>query len=179
MFKQGDIVFVMHERSKLSRVIAWFMHSSFSHTALVCHTNFFGRELLTETSDFEVMNNYLDRYLKDPSVSLEVYRDPNLKDGDRFQIAYKSTEQLGNVYGYLQLISFAIRNIIYRITGKKIKNFFRQGQVCCSVVGYAYQNALGDRHWLGKIDPESYETEELRKMVSSNMVLIYKKQGVK
>lgn len=178
MFKQGDIVFVMHHGNKISRVIAWFMQSNFSHSAIVCSESFFGNILLTETSDFEVMNNTLDRYIKDENVSIEIYRDDSISDQERHFIALESFKQVGNLYGYLQLISFAIRNIIKRITKKTIRHFIRQGQVCCSVIGYSYQNALGNAHWLGRIDPESYETEELRQLcIKNNLRKIYEKEA--
>lgn len=176
MFKYGDIIFINHTQSKLSKVIAWFMNSPFSHSAIVCQPLFFGKTLLTETSDFEVTMNYLDRYIDDPRVSVEVYRDECISDKDRIKISYASTFQLGNLYGWLQLLSFAVREIVRKLTKKKINNFFRQGQVCCSVIGYSYKNGIRD-HWLGKIDPESYHTEELRQMLIKNgFKLIYKKE---
>lgn len=176
MFKNGDIVFVMHRGNWLSRVIAWFMGSKFSHTALVSVEDVYGRIMLTETSDFEVTMNTLNRYIADPTVSIEVYRDEKLNFDSRNRVASVSLKQLGELYGWLQLFSFAIRSIIKKITKKDIGNFIRQGRVCCAVVGYSFQEAIPS-HWLSQIDPESYDTEELRQMcIKNGLSLVYKKE---
>lgn len=176
MFKSGDIVFIMHSTSKLSRLIAWFMKSAFSHSALVSVESAHNKTLLTETSDFQVTLATLNRYIADPGVAIEIYRDTKLSIDERDKIGAVSFNQLGEWYGWLQLLSFAIRALVKRVTKRDIGNFIRQGRVCCAVVGYSYKEAL-PKHPLSQIDPECYDTEELRQFcIKNNYTLVYKKE---
>lgn len=179
MFKPADVVFVMHENNKLSKIIAWFMRSKWSHSALVS-TIIFNRWFLTETSDVQVYGNFLDKYLNDPECSVMVLRDPNLTEQEREDIGKASTKQYGILFGFIQLPAFAIREIIFRIFKKQVKPFWQSGQVCCHVISYAFRDALGNSHFLGRIEPESFHTEELYQMLLRNgFQIVFEKKGIK
>lgn len=171
-FLTGDIVFVMHTGSRLSRVIAWFMKSKWSHSAIVAG-KMGNTTMLCETSDLQSGYNILDRYIDDPKCSVRVYRRPFTLDEKRI-IFNNSKKQNGIPYGWFQLLSLALRRIVMRVTGKRIKNFIRQGQVCCATVGYCL--AGSGEFDLAKRDPESYDTQELEDMMQANgFKIVYEK----
>ena len=70
--KPGDVCFVMHNDSWLSRAIAWFMGSQWSHSFIVLEVAA-DRTYIMETSDYTVTFGHLERYLQDPNVTLEAY----------------------------------------------------------------------------------------------------------
>lgn len=163
--KSGDIFFVMHHDNRLSRLFAWFMKSRWSHTGLIFDVTDDARRVYTlETSDFEVTHQEFYDYLKDPNVSLEVWRFTNLNDDEVGEILDAANSVRGRVYGYLQLLSLAVRDI-----GKRfhinIPNFLKIGVICCDVILYGYgKSKIKELN----IDPRSIETEDLYKIISSN-----------
>jgi hypothetical protein len=82
MLKTGDVGFVIDRNSKLSKTIAWFMKSRWSHSFIVLG-EFKGETLIAETSNFEVMISTLSRYESDPMCSMEIYSQSSLSDEDR------------------------------------------------------------------------------------------------
>ena len=117
---------------------------------------------ILETSDFEVCMADLDRYIADPNVTMEVYRFSDISDTDaKDMMQYGVAQNLGTVYGYLQLISLAIRCLFKRFK-IKIPNFIRQGLVCdenCLVMlSYKVPEFKG-------VDPKSMDTQDLYEKV--------------
>jgi hypothetical protein len=164
MLKPGDIGFLMHHDNWISKAIAWFTKSKWSHVFIVLETGQH-RVYTVETSDFEVVVHTLEDYINDKNVSFEIYRADCLEEVQRQMISRECLKTLGETYGYLQLISFGIRCILSRYFGIKIHNFFRQGIVCCGValVGYSKTNIPG----LMGIDPESIDSEETYQLICS------------
>jgi hypothetical protein len=166
MIHTGYIGFVKHHDSKLSKIIAWFMKSRWSHTFLVLG-EMRGVRIASETSDFHVNYAPIDRYFKDPECEIAIYAI-DLNEGEKDAIVECAGNHYGETYGYLQLLSFAIRAALAKI-GIKIPNFFRQGLVCTAVPLYAFNDA-GLPHFKD-IAPESIHTEELFQLVSSKYKL--------
>lgn len=172
--KPGDIGFVMHHDNPLSRAIAWFMGSQWSHSFIVfgeCN----GKILVVETSDLQVVINEADRYDTDPNVTMEVFR-PMATTDRCLEAALKAQALNGTVYGFLQLFSFGLRRLLRRV-GIKIPNFIRVGLVCDAVplTGW-YGSTIPD---LKNVDPKSIDTEELYQIVSGNEAQfqrVYQKQ---
>ena len=164
MIRRCDIVFVMHRKSWISRAIAWFMGSRWSHSALVVDPGF--RTWLCETSDFHVNVAALERYLEDPSVEVEIWgpRSP-LDSALAGQMADRALARYGEIYGYLQLFSLGIRRLLMRV-GIRIPNFIRTGLVCTAIPLEAYR--ISGIPGLHGIDPESIDTEELYQLVSTS-----------
>ena len=163
-FEPGDVVFIMHNDNTLSKIIAKFMKSKWSHSAVVIgHLN--GEPVLCETSDLQTGFNMLDRYIVGPECDVRVYRR-KLSKVQKLKVFENAKKQNGIPYGWFQLLSFAIRRIILNTFGKRINNFIRQGQVCCATVGYCLQGLGGFE--LSKLDPESYDTQELEDMMEKN-----------
>lgn len=173
ILKPGDIGFLMHRDITISRIIARFMKSRWSHSFLVkdvTNTDIY----LLETSNFEVVIGILDVYLIDPFTEIEIWSPVDCSKELREEMVIKARGLLGTIYGYFQLLSFAIRAILSEFNFK-IPNFIRQGIVCCGVplMAYSISNIKG----LKGIDPESIHTEEFYKRVknSKQFNLVYHK----
>lgn len=158
--KQGSIVFIMNHTNPISKVIAWAMGSRWSHTAVIAG-DMLGEKLSIETSDFEVLMQPFSNHLN-PNASFEVY-EPVTDQPDA--VVFAGMGLVGQVYGYLQLLSLGIRRLLM-LFGIKVGNFIRTGLVCCAVPGYAYK--AGTIQWLKDLDPESYDTEEFYQMVKAS-----------
>jgi hypothetical protein len=171
----GSIGFVLHRDNWISRVIAWFMGSKWSHSFLVYDNGRFG-DYVVETTDFEVTISPTSKYLTDPNVSYEVYA-PSLS-GDLYEqekrIIMGAYPLIGMVYGYAQLFSLGVRRVFMKI-GIRIPNFIRTGVVCCHVPLYGYVKS--DMEILKDIDPESIDTEELYQIIKNHprFKLVYSK----
>lgn len=126
--KTGDIVYVMHHDNRLSRLIAWFMKSKWSHSAIVIGSDR-KRHYLCETSDFEVTLGSLERYMDDPRCSVEIWTPKALSNGARKEVSDRAVTHVGRMYPYLQLLTFALRNGLRRF-GIKIPNLFTRGYTC-------------------------------------------------
>lgn len=165
--KTGDIGFIIHNDNKLSKVIAWFMGSKWSHTFIVLEETSLGY-LICETSDYEVKYSFLGKYLDDPNVDMEIY---SLGDVDNEQMVYDNCQKIdGQLYGYLQLFSFGVRSLLSRI-GIKIDNFVFQGIICCQV---AYEAVKGTSIEI-KMPKNKFQTEELFEYCKKNGKLVLKK----
>lgn len=159
--KPGDVVFVMHNDNKLSRIIAGAMGSKWSHSALVADVGA-SYVWLCETSDLEVTAGTFDRYLADPAVSLEVWSHKTMTPEARSATVKGAMAQIGTVYGFLQLLSLGVRRLCMRM-GLKFGNLFRQGMVCCAVVLYGLKESV-----YPTVDPEGMDTEEMYQMIKNS-----------
>jgi hypothetical protein len=168
-FKTGDVVFVMHNKNFISKLFASVMGSEWSHSAVV-YGELNGEDILLETNDYCVNLNYIKRYIEDKNCSIEVLSRPRqLAIEEIAQLRQQGRPLIGSLYGYLQLISLALR----RLFKLKTHNFFRQGLVCCHVIGYCYK---GIDSPLKTLDPESFDTQELYEMlVLGGWETVYKK----
>ena len=165
MLERGDIVFVMHNDNVISKIIAWFMKSRWSHSAVVVDVTPF-RTYLCETSDFQVMIGTYDRYVHDAQTSIEVWRsERKISDKDMKVMLENAVDAEGTTYGYLQLFSFGLRRMLMRFN-IKIPNFIRQGMVCCAVPLRAY--TMSPIVEFNGIDPESIDTQEMYDIISTS-----------
>jgi hypothetical protein len=128
--KSGDIFFVMNNKNKISKLIAFVMSSKWSHSGVIYEPARLGTYTI-ETNDFCVTHGDFDKYL-DPQYSFEVWRAKEIDGVDNALYATKS-QMLNKIYPYWQLISLGIRRALLTMR-IKISNFFRGGQVCCGVV---------------------------------------------
>lgn len=170
--KPGSIGFVMHNNSKISKIISWFMESKWSHTFYVwgiCND----KTILAETTDFEITKSTFDKYNKE-TCAIEIWEP--VVDHDPLQMAEDGQYLEGQIYGYLQLISLGIRRLFMRAK-ISISNFFRQGAVCCAVA-IAHSNKQPKITCLYGLDPESIDTEELNRKIkeSGEYKLVFKKE---
>ena len=172
-FHPGDIFFIMSTDNRLSRWIAWFMDSKFSHSGMILEET--ARRIYTcETSDLEVAYFDLEHYLNDTTIVLEVLRLPvRLETGE--EMAAEATKYARTIYGYLQLFfSFSIRELIRKVFRRIVPNFIRQGMVCCHVILYACKKSGIQR--LEEQDPEGIQTQETYELLKKcGAVVIYQK----
>jgi hypothetical protein len=159
--KTGDIGFCMNHDNLISKVIAWFMKSNYSHSFIIYHVTD-ERVYILETSNYEVVISTLDKYIKDDDVTVTVFSPKNLSSERRKLIVKECEKYEWITYGYLQLISLGIRRLLMRIN-IKIKNFIRHNLVCNQLVLYGYSKFSNIKDF--KIDPESIDTQELLELV--------------
>lgn len=166
--RDGDVFLLRSHGFWYSDAIAWFMKSEWSHCGVVLfESDSEGEPTLTlETSDYEMTYGGLEKYLKHPDrYRLKVLRVPNaFVSVAEMRVALCVTDELyyGKMYGYLQLLSFAVVRLFKRI-GIKVPNFIRQGQVCTA----------GPLHYLGQglhpvfkgVDPEALDTQDFAEML--------------
>lgn len=154
----GDIYFTRDYSSKLSGIFAWFMKSWVSHCGVIHHQTDRNTYCI-ETSNLEVGFADFDRYLKSKEHRVEVWRLCRVRTPTRLMIAHAPEEVVETLYGYLQLLTLALRRLLMRL-GLKIPNFIRQGMVCTAIplIGLRRTKIKG----LTGIDPESIDTAELR-----------------
>lgn len=176
-FLPGDVVFVMHHDNWISKVIAWFMRSKWSHSAIVIDVGH-NYTFLLETTDLQVAMGTLDTYIEKDSTSVEVLRMQNV---DLYEIvnalSVSSKINYGTLYGFLQLFGFAIKTLGKRV-GLNIPNFIRQGIVCSGVVSYTLK--LLNLDIFKDSDPENIDTEELyQNLKKLNFITVYSKEASK
>lgn len=150
-----------------------FMQSKWSHCGKIKEVT--PSEIYTiETSNKEVWIGRFKEYLKD-EYEWELWRPKTLSEESKKDSMRIAEDLLETLYGYLQLLGFAVRCLLQRI---KIPapNWIRQGVVCCGVIFYAFHGKLKGFD----VDPESRHTEDLYQLVSNTpeeWVLIAKKVG--
>ena len=168
----GDIILVNHRDSKLSQVIAWFMKSRFSHTAIYIG-QFLDKTMLLETSIFQVTISDLEKYENDSNCMFEIWRLKNKPEGFNELIIKNAYPLNGQTYGWLQLFSFALKILLARVK-IYIKNLIRIGLVCDHVPLYSYK---GTKCAIDLEDPENYHTQEVYEMIvnSNEFEMIHKK----
>lgn len=170
IFKPGDVFFLKTKDRWISKAIAWFMNSQWSHCGIVIG-NLQHDTVTLETSDFEVCRQSMRDYVQHPEkYRLKVIRiigeDAALAEKEALRV---DDELALKAYGYLQYISLAIRGLLKRV-GKKIPNFIRQGIICSGVVVYAKQKIQGP---LFGVDAEDLDVEDLHVMLEGKYEVIY------
>lgn len=156
----GDVGFIMWHKNPLSRVIAWFMGSKWSHCFIVAD-EMFGEPMLLETSDFEVVASPLSKY-EVTGVSVVIYR--NVHGLSDYKAMEDALHLIKTHYGWLQLLSLGIRRIAMRF-GIKLPNFIRQGMVCTAVPTSVWSKQPHCPELFG-VDPESIDTQELLEKIT-------------
>ena len=162
--RPGDVFLVRWYNNRMSGVIAWFMRSRWSHSGVVRYRAVTGENLTLETSDFEMTYGSLEKYVAAKAVcQLRVLRVPGAfthTELPELQVALAAVDAAyyGRMYGYLQLLSFAVVRLARRI-GIRIPNFIRQGQVCTAAPLMVL--SLGAHPLFAGVDPEALDTGDL------------------
>jgi hypothetical protein len=160
--KQGDIVFSFRKDNLLSRLIAWFTRSRFSHVSIV-HLVGDGYCVISEATIIGIRFNLIDYYLENTKISVEVWNLPGLTDTTRKTIVDSAYNLNKNEsYGFLQFFSYAIRALLKKMK-INIKNFIRQGVVCNQYVAYGYKKS--GISWFDMIDPEAIDQEDFYRLI--------------
>lgn len=160
----GDIVFVMHHDNWISRAIAWFMRSQWSHSCVVVDPSSTDRTYVSETSDYEITLGWVERYSTDDHTSMSILRLPDLSEHEKVVTVFRALSQEESVYPYWQLVSLAIRGLFKRV-GIRIGNLMPWGYNCSEHVMYA----LNETHYpqLKGVDPHSMDTEDFYQLVKA------------
>lgn len=171
--RAADVGFIIHKGNWISRTIAWFMGSRWSHCFLVLEQTE-NRTYTVETSDFEVTIGLKEIYDEKPDVEMEIYRNVKLTEQEIDLIAKRGLERYGENYGYFQLFSLGVRRLFMKLRLPQISNFIRSGIVCCGVVVHALNRA--PKSGFFGMHEDSIDTEEVYQYIRNNSdwVLIYK-----
>lgn len=170
----GDVCFVIHKNSFVSRMFAWFLQSKWSHAFLVVEQTQ-SKTYILETNDFGVVFSIADWYWAKADVEMEVWRKKGISDLARERVAKDAISSAwGESYGYLQLIMTGVRRLLKRV-GITIPHFLRWGIMCNHVVLYGYANSPGNPFY--GLDPESIDTGEMYEAIrgSSEFELVLSK----
>jgi hypothetical protein len=160
-FQKGDVAFIMHNKETMARIMAWFMGSQWSHSNIVTKpTDEY--TFVSETSDFTVTVGWLERYITDPTVSMEVWRITDLDPALGAQIAATCMANYNILYGYLQLISWFFVLLLAKI-GITIPNFIHQGLLCDQNILTGLNQA--PIPGIQGVAPKSVETQKLYAMI--------------
>lgn len=164
--KPGDVFLIRSRGFWYSDAIAWFMKSQWSHCGFVRYKAVTGENITLETSDYEMTYGSLEKYVAHPEkYHLKVFRvNGAFESEEKQQLAMSITDELywGNLYGYLQLLSFAVVCLGRRV-GIKIPNFIRQGQVCTA--GPLHYLSQSTHPLFAGVDPESLQTQDFADML--------------
>lgn len=175
--KSGDIVFVRRKDRWISNAMAWFMSSEWSHTATVYDIGELDIHTV-ETSDLEMTCGMLGEYLLDSErYTVEVWRIHGADYPEHGLTALRG--MLGTLYGYLQLIPFAVRCMLQKWTKFCVRKniewasipaprntWVRQGQVC-TASAYTYLKASRTPGFMD-VDPEAFHTQDLYNDVTTH-----------
>jgi len=168
--KPADIVFVMHHDNKLSKAIAWFMNSRWSHSAIVADVT--ERDVyLHETSDTQTKVGMLSRYLNSPGTEVEIWSFNMLSKTEQSAAISESAKYHDKMYGYIRLLGAGLRRLLIKIGFKKAPMLLPIGGPLCMMIPHA---------GLKKIYPQmptvgTIDTEELYKWVKDRAILkLYK-----
>ena len=181
-YSKGSVVFVMHTKNPMSKILAWFMRQpnsdwTPSHSALIVDV-WESDCLLSETTDIEVGYGRLSAYLNEPKDEVEIYEPIGVNEAD-IELAIRECENnKGKLYAFWQLISWAVVILLGKI-GLRIPNFLAFGFVCNSHVldgirVYDIPPFLG-------IKPQTIHTAQMRDMMRSSKYwrLVLRKEATK
>lgn len=172
-FQKGDVYFVMHHDETLSKIIAWFMQSQWSHCGFVLDGNSPDRTYVSETSDYEVTLAWIERYLIDPNCSIEVWRPTQQTPEQIDTVANRLLQNQESLYAYWQLLSFALKCLLARIK-INIPNLLPWGYICDQHV--LSGEVLIPTSGVYGLAPHQYQTQQWYEMMqaSNAYTLIYK-----
>lgn len=169
-FRPGDIFFVISHDNFMSRLIAWFMRSKWSHSGIIVKAGYKNAKLI-ETNSTKVITDEMYEHIDDPNKSLEVWRHPYSEDKGMMAALY-ARDLLDKSYGYLRMLWSAMRQILLRV-GITIKCNPIPGTLCDDVVEYSYMRAGVD---IFKDDMRWIDTQELYLLIQrQGFIKIYSK----
>lgn len=111
----GDVVFFKATDSFLSRLIARFTSSEFTHVGLVVSYNLVNESVIIIEADRFIRTRL--RELKFDSSLHALYRVPGLKEKQREGIVSFAFSRLGTEYDYPQIIGLFLRLVLKLNTG--------------------------------------------------------------
>jgi hypothetical protein len=129
-----------------------------SHTFLIIG-KLGDKHLILETTDFEVCITTLEgKYDNGDKYETRFFKPllPVNKECLNYALSFQ-----GTVYGYFQLLTFALKILFKRILKKDIRNLNQWGMVCTAVPIYYYSKMNSLVNPLGRFEPEQTMTGEL------------------
>lgn len=170
----GDVIFLIHSESTMSRIFAWFMGSQWSHSALVAGYDPISKEtFLHETSDTQTKVGMLSIYERDPRVIMKVYRRlPMLTHEKRLAMVEAGGAYHNKMYGYLRLLGAGARRLFMKLGWKKCPMLWPWGGPLCMNIPHAALKVI----YPDMGEPGSVDTEELYLFCAERMALVAEKR---
>jgi hypothetical protein len=158
--KDGDIGFIIHNDSWISKAIKWFQKCGWSHTFIVFDAE---HGITSETNMFNLTLGLLNLYAEEGTAKYEIWR---IEGTDVEKVKSRSVENYGQKYGYSQLFYNAIRVCIFKVFKKRVKMFTSRGVTCVENTCYAY----------GLPRPQDFDLDDWYKFVKERGILITSKE---
>lgn len=164
--KLGQIGFVITKTNWMSRKIAWFLGSPYSHTFLVINETD-----TIETNTNEVHIDSLVDHTTNPDKACEVYEPIRLMETEKASIEHCASSLVGIKYGYLKFAYCAFQLLLRKIGIRVTMSV--HGMLCDDVPAYAYINTN-----FNEVKDVRKDVEELRQALisSPNWRLVFKKE---
>lgn len=163
--KLGQIGFVVTKTNWMSRAIAWFLGSPYSHAFLIINET----ETI-ETNEKVVHIDSLIDHTTNPDKSCEIYEPIGLFECEKDRILNAARAQLGIPYSYTKFAYLAVYLLLKKI-GINI-NWSIGGTVCDDVPAVSYQETHFD-----EVKDTRLDTEQLRQTLKGNpnWICVFKK----
>lgn len=145
--KAGDIAFSYPiELGFYSRGVRWFTKSLWSHSFHLS-IDYLGEKMVFETDLKAQLVPFKKEYIEKQADAYEVWRPIKAKAPEILEATKHSYFTIaGETYGFLSIPWFAVREVIYWLTGKKLwKNFKTEGAICSESL-IVYIKALGGEY---------------------------------
>lgn len=130
--KAGDIAFSYPvELGFYSRAVRWFTNSLWSHSFHLS-IDYLGQRMVFETDLKAQLVPFEKEYVEKKADAYELWRPIKATQPMILTAAKRCFYDVaGETYGFLSIPWFAIREVIYWITGKKLwRNFKTEGAIC-------------------------------------------------
>jgi hypothetical protein len=157
LFQKGAIGFSRKKRNWVSRIIAWFTRSQWSHTFIIYQDS--PEILVVEAGMRQVQLVPISKY--ESSKYDVAYFAPDLVH--MFKIEAGISKVKGKIeapYGMLQFVGFVPVIILRRLLGMKIPNPLRGGIVCSELV-LQYLREIDPQGKWGGMDKNAVSPEDL------------------
>jgi len=132
--KVGDIVLVHSQGFLISKLIRRLTKSYWSHVALVFevvpNNSDYPDVLLIEALDQGIEIHRIEHYLRKPkNYDLGIKRIPILNDAEREKFRGYFLDAVDTPYDYTRLFSYLFKNMILRLFGQEILNWFTKRMI--------------------------------------------------
>jgi hypothetical protein len=169
--KPLDVVFVMHRKNPISKMMAWFMGSRWSHSAAVAEVGYFDI-YLHETSDTQTKVGLMSFYISNPDDEIEVIRVLSELD---YNMAIPEVRKFHNkMYGYVRMVGAGLRRLLMKLGWKRCPMILPIGGPLCMMIPHAGLKTK----FIGMPEIGSIDTEELYQWCKDyGKTVATKKQG--
>ena len=157
LFPKGAIGFSLKRRNWVSKIVAWFTTSRWSHTFVIYQDQ--PEVLVVEAGTLQVQLVPIAKYQS--SGYNVAYFSPVAFTPEQIDAGVaKARESIETTYGWLQILGFVPVIVSRRLFGRKISNPARGGIVCSELVLQYLRGIDPGGKWAG-MDKDAVSPEDL------------------